>query len=315
MPPVPHSLAGQYAVVRAGNYTSNTQVFPPMAAALLTAARTGGLQGMAATATSATFEVNYHDFSPEAKAAFQAAVDVWSVLISTPVPIKVEAHWKALEDGVLGSARAETFIRDFAPAPAIKANTWYPIALANKLNGADLASTDPDIQANFNKNFDNWHFGIDGMTPPDKYDLMSVVLHELGHGLGFAGSMNVMGALGSWGFGTGFPIIYDRFVENVLGDSLLNVEIFPNNSAALKGQLTSERLVFDGPKARAANAGSPPKLYAPITFEPGSSYSHLNEATFTAGSSSSLMTPQIGRGESIHAPGPIALGLLSDIGW
>ena len=44
---------------------------------------------------------------------------------------------------------------------------------------------------------------------------MSVVLHELGHGLGFAGSMDVDGALGSWGLGTAFPIIYDRFVENL----------------------------------------------------------------------------------------------------
>lgn len=136
--------------------------------------------------------MTYHGFSADAKTAFQAAVDVWSVVLKTGVTIKVEAHWTPLAAGVLGSAGPETFLRDFSSAP--QAGTWYPIALANKLQGADQRPGQPDITANFNSNFENWYFDIDGMTPPDEYDLMSVVLHELGHGLGFVGSMNISGA-------------------------------------------------------------------------------------------------------------------------
>src|SRR5689334_20570847 len=38
---------------------------------------------------SATFNVTYNGFSNEAKQAFQRAVDIWSGLISSPVPINV----------------------------------------------------------------------------------------------------------------------------------------------------------------------------------------------------------------------------------
>ena len=56
-------------------------------------------------------------------------------------------------------------------------------------------------------------------------------------------------------------------------------------------------------------------MYAPNPWNGGSSYSHFDEATYGAGDPASLMTPQIGWGESIHDPGAMALGLLSDIGW
>ena len=57
------------------------------------------------------------------------------------------------------------------------------------------------------------------------------------------------------------------------------------------------------------------KMYAPATYEPGSSYSHFDESTYPAGDPASLMTPSIGYGEAIHDPGALGLGLLNDIGW
>ena len=44
-----------------------------------------------------------------------------------------------------------------------------------------------DIVANFNSSFE-WYLGTDG-NAGTSYDLMTVVLHELAHGLGFIGSM------------------------------------------------------------------------------------------------------------------------------
>src|SRR5262249_20201149 len=71
------------------------------------------------------------------------------------------------------------------------ANTWYSIALANKLANSDMSPAS-DIAAHFNSSVDNstclgatkWYYGYDHQEGTD-VDLLAVVLHELGHGLGF----------------------------------------------------------------------------------------------------------------------------------
>jgi hypothetical protein len=293
------------AILRAGRSPVATRVRPRAAALKV-------LQKKAPA--TATFQVTYDGFPDDAKKAFQAAVDVWGALLTSPVPIRVEAHWTPLDANVLGGAGPTTYRRDFANAPAAK--TWYAVALANKLAKADLAPGQPHIVANFNSNFSNWYFGTDGRTPKDKYDLMSVVLHELGHGLGFLGSMDVGGdKQGSWGFRTGFPTAYDRFTEDRPGQKLINTALFPNPSTALAAQLTSNGVFFNGPKVAAANGNQRARLYAPSTWQDRSSYHHLDEATYPAGNPNSLMTPVLNLGESIHDPGPIGLGVLRDQGW
>lgn len=302
------SMKRHLVKLRAGGHSPRTHVFAPPAAAL----RMAGAPG--APKITASFDVTYNGFSAEAQTAFQAAVDVWSVLLTTNITIRVDAFWRPLGPGVLGSAGPETFLRDFSAAP--QAGTWYPVSLANKLENSDLSPGSPHITANFNSDFTNWYFGTDGLTPPDRYDLMSVCLHELGHGLGFVGSMDVANnGVGSWGLGTGFPIIYDRFAENALMQQLIDTNLFPNPSVQLAGQLQSNQLFFDGSQVRAANGASPVRIYAPIVWDPGSSFSHFNEVTFPSGNANSLMTPQIGLGEAIHAPGPVGLALLRDLGW
>jgi hypothetical protein len=69
------------------------------------------------SANTATFIVTYNGFTPQAQAAFQAAVDVWASQISSTVPIRITANWIALPPGVLGSAGAVDLVRDFPGAP------------------------------------------------------------------------------------------------------------------------------------------------------------------------------------------------------
>ncbi len=125
--------------------------------------------------------------------------------------------------------------------------------------------------------------------------------------------MNNQSGVGSWGFGSGSPGIYDRFTENGSGQSLLNTSLFPNPSTALGSQLTSNNIFFDGSNANAANGGNRVKLYAPSTWSGGSSYSHLDEVFNNT--PNALMTYSIGFGESILNPGPVTLGLFKDMGW
>lgn len=258
----------------------------------------------------ARFVVTYRGFSAAAKSAFQRAVDIWArqARIASSVPITIDARFERLGTGILGSAGPSLFHRDFPGAP--RAGTWYVDALANKFRGSQL-DPKPDIVARFSSAFPNWHFGT-GAAPAGRYDFTSVVLHEIGHGLGFLGAGYVNSAnQGTVKFG-GYPVIYDRYTENAAGKSLLT---FANNSTALSAQLRGGNLFFDSALVRSANGGLRAKLYAPSNFEPGSSYSHLDEATFRAGNPNSLMTPQLGQGETIRSPGGIALAVFDTLGW
>jgi len=248
----------------------------------------------------------------DAITAFEYAASIWESLVNSPVTIIVDACWTQFSDpDVLGYGGADNYYRNFSGAP--QADTWYPSALANALSGTDLGGSGaPDIAVAYGKTF-NWYFGADG-NPAGATDFASVVLHELCHGLGFSGSMRVASGMGSWGGGTGMPISWDRFAENGGGQSLINTSLFPNPSAALAAQLTGGDIFFNGANANAANGGQRPELFAPSTWMQGSSYSHLDYVTFD-GTENSLMVYAISPGEAMHNPGPIALGILTDIGW
>lgn len=128
--------------------------------------------------------------------AFQHAAEIWASTINSSVPIRVGASFVPLSctesSAVLGSAGANDIFADFPGAP--KPNTWYPSALASKLAGMDQASPDePHIRARFNSRLglfpdclpgSSFYLGLDNKHG-DLIDLVSVLLHEMGHGLGF----------------------------------------------------------------------------------------------------------------------------------
>ena len=264
-----------------------------------------------ASAKTATISVSYSGFTAQSQAAFQYAVDIWSTLVASSIEIKVVATFEPLSSGVLGAAGPRTAFTNFSNQPI--ANTFYPIALANKLAGVDLDPANPDIDASFNSSFSDWYFGTDGLTPNGKYDFVSVVLHELCHGLGFVDSTNKSGDVGSYGVSSPVkPLIYDRFLVNGLGQSLTNTSLFPNPSTSLGSQLINN-LFFDGPKARAANSGSNPSLYSPNPYQAGSSIAHLGEVFNNT--VNTLMTFSINAAEAVHIPGPVTLGIMQDMGW
>jgi len=256
------------------------------------------------TSSSVTVNVTYTNFTTAQRTAFQYAVDIWKSQLTSSIPIEITADMQSLGSGVLGQA---------GPYIYEVSGSWYPTALANKLLGANLSG--PDIVVSLNSSFSNWYLGTDGNTPSGQYDFVTVVLHELGHGLGFSGSMHSNGSQGSWGI-SGVPEIYDRFTENGSGTRLLT---FASPSTTLHAQLTGQAggVLWNGTGAMAANGGGRPRLYAPSSFMAGSSYTHLDESTYSPSvfQQNALMTPALGSAEAIHDPGPVARGLLSDIGW
>ena len=251
----------------------------------------------------------------DAQTAFSYAASLWAAYLNAAAPIDIEACWTDMGfTSILGHGGGVYSWRNFTNAPV--ANTWYTSALVNALSGVEQNDTYfgipnyPEIAVAFNKNF-SWYFGTNG-TPGMNVDFASVVLHEICHGLGFLGSMDVSGGQGSWGW-SGTPYAYDRFAVNGIGQSLINTAIFPNPSAALGTALTTNNVYFSGTNARAANGNANAKLYAPTSWNPGSSYAHLDEVF--NGTPNALMTYSLSSGEADHDPGPVTLGILKDIGW
>ena len=271
--------------------------------------------------TKADIIVKYDDeFEADAaaKAAFEAAVEIWEGLISSPVPIYIYAYWDDLETGVLGSCGAWEFYenQNFMP----RKNTYYPVALVEKMTGNEITdSTTPDLLARFNKSNNNWYFGVDGNTPTTKYDFKSVVLHEIGHGLGYTGMANIetnntLGSFRDGGKANYYPGIFDHYLTNGQMKYLVDTSLFKNPSAELLTEFTSNALFFNGSIA-IKDGGTIPILYAPATWDEGSSIYHLDEDTYLPGGINSLMTPAVGKGEAIHNPGPLTLGMLYEMGW
>ena len=158
-----------------------------------------------------------------------------------------------------------------------------------------------------------WYFGTDGKPGRYQRDFVTVAMHEIAHGLGFFSNARVENGQGKLRDDDDrYPTIFDHFVENGSEISILS---FDDPSTALLLQFRSNNLFWNGQKGEDANGDSRPKLYAPATWEKGSSYAHLNEATFPKGDSNSLMTPITEDGEAMHYPGDITLGMLEDMGW
>src|SRR6056297_244215 len=131
-----------------------------------------------ASTKHANIEVAYINFPEEAKQAFEYAVSFWESLLTTNVKINVFAEWKPLEGNTIALSRPSMFYHNFDGAQL--QNVYYPVVLAEKLNGRDFNPGQPDIICSFSSNY-SWYFGTDGNTPVTKYDFVTSVLHELTH--------------------------------------------------------------------------------------------------------------------------------------
>lgn len=272
---------------------------------------------------SANIVVVYDDAfkaDTQAKNAFEAAVSIWESLIYSPVPIYIYAYWSDLNQDVLGSCGPWDFYEnlDFMP----QKNTFYPIALVEKMLGEEISDgATPDMRARFNRSNKNWYFGTDGNTPSDKYDFLTVVLHEIGHGLGYTGMAHADTLKKTAAFlgyaGNNFDAgIFDRHIVNSENNYLTNTSLFQNPSSDLFNQFQSGYLLFKGQiPFEDGGSNTYPRLYAPIEWDEGSSIYHLNERTYLPGNLNSLMTPAASKGEAIHHPGDLSLGILFEMGW
>ena len=181
---------------------------------------------------------------------FLEAGRIWGTHLQSTIDIRVQARFDPLSpcdsvSGVLGGAGTLNFASDFVGAPV--PNTWYSIALANKLAGADLAPGVNDIQATFNSSVDNstclgsssWYYGFDH-DEGIHMDLLAVVLHELAHGLGF----QTFTTLSTGQFSSNRPDIYARHLfDRTRGETW---DQMTSNQRA-QSAVNNGNLVWNGP--------------------------------------------------------------------
>lgn len=250
--------------------------------------------------------------------AFQHAANIVGGVLNSSVSIRVEINMDPMGgtagSAILGGAGPNTVFSDFGGAPV--ANTWYVEALANKLAGSDLSPGTNDIGAAFNSDVDNgavlgptnWYYGLDGNAGMH-IDFVSVVLHELVHGLGFLDLVD----LATGGKLLGLDDAYMRHLEHH-GATPPDYPSMtgPQRVAASTGD---PNLHWTGPAVTAASgslssgvSGGHVQMYGPNPQEPGSSVAHFSTALFP----NELMEP-------IYTVPILSIGLaaqlLNDIGW
>jgi hypothetical protein len=132
-------------------------------------------------------------------------------------------------------------------------------------------------------------------------------LHEVAHGLGFL-SADVYDKF--FGYGSiDQPTPFDAYIQTPDGRRLADI---PTPSLELGKTLTAP-LHWIGENGKRINGGEKIKMYTPAIYEPGSSVSHLDEATYSKSGPDAVMTPNLDAGEVFHQPGPLLLAMMEDM--
>lgn len=308
------------APARLRTTSTPTQGTGPVARGSLTAQPVSDIQ--------VTYRNEGATWTQAARDAFEAAVRVWERTLESSQPILIDATATTFADpSILGGAGPQDFRRNDMRTATFTDDVFEPVALANARRGTDTLPGEPDIVAEFNPGLSGLYFGLDGNPPPDQVDFRTVVLHEIGHGLGLVGTASVSSAgtasigdrsvNGSSGVrsGTSFDTFTYATSATQAGNGGKRLLSMADGSAELKEALTGNQLYWAGQLARSAAGGNEVRLYAPAQFFEGTSYGHLNESSYPGEDANGLMTPFIENGESFTDVGQIAMGMLADMGY
>ena len=263
-------------------------------------------------ASALTFNIVYGDvsgntgegFDDDALGADRRAVvtdvtDYLSSVIDSPgtIDLQVQNSWD-IDNGPLGNGG--TYFFDGPPGYSSGLAQQHAETGQKPFNGI----ADAFLRLNF-----AYDYNLSDADPAsNQFDLFSVVLHEIAHGLGFITLLDQNGNSRVSPSNPGTFTVFDSYL--IRGDG---TRLFDDGGTFLgtSADLTSDDIFYNGPAAVAQNGGDPLKVFAPTTYQPGSSLSHLDASVF----SDAVTQPSLLIGTSRRAFTDVELALLVDIGY
>jgi uncharacterized repeat protein (TIGR01451 family)/MYXO-CTERM domain-containing protein len=189
---------------------------------------------------------------------FQYAAAVWGAALKSQVPIVIDAAFvtSAQDSNMTCSATSGllgyTHPNNFVTGTELPNHTaGYVAALANALLGQDTTPGQAHIFTRFNAGIGGanclagtgWYYGLDGVAPPGQASLLTTLLHEFAHGLGFTSFVDP-----TTGADSNPPSIFDFHVF----DETKQTNWAAYTAANRKPLLTARNeLSFDGPNVTA----------------------------------------------------------------
>jgi hypothetical protein len=225
--------------------------------------------------------------------ATEYAMELWSEQLAGTVPVDIEVNIVPMEDGILGMSHWPPCFLD--PEKDIV----YPASLWKQLVGYNV-STEWDINIEMNSKY-SFYFGLDGNT--GGMDYVTIMIHEITHGLGFG-----CYCLKDGTYRYGSPGIYDCMLYQGLSGGACLTELSESERAAL---LISNNLYSGRPGSNllAANNGVRVKMYAPSNYSEGSTAHHWdNNVGFVNFMGYAYTYP-------LHTFNNRKIGILTDMGW
>jgi len=175
-----------------------------------------------------------------------AVADRWAARLESSVDIVILARFNPMDCGILGSTGPGDAFMNFPGAPL--PNILFHGAIADSISGVDQDPGHADFFITYNSSWDgvacasSFYYGLDGNDPTGDEDLFPVVLHEMGHGLGFASFANPSN--GGWFFGA--PGIFDYYILDMTTGLHWNDM---NNAQRAASATNTRQLAWDGPNS------------------------------------------------------------------
>ncbi|BCD99999.1 Ig-like domain-containing protein [Marinicellulosiphila megalodicopiae] len=259
---------------------------------------------------------NYHTtLGEQRKEVIRRAAQIWAQELHLTYDIHISVDFTnsycASNSANLGSA---------GPSYVYLINDiWYPTALANQISQTDYSGAYEDIHIDLNAQIDQgcfsgasngWYYGLDNTPSINTENLLSVVVHELAHGLGFLTMTNT--STGAW-FSSEYPHP-DSYSQHLYDNATNKAWVNMSDSERLNSG-TSENLAWNGSitntyAATILSSGfsnNRVEIFSPTDFLNGSSLSHFSiEAT-----PNQVMEPYATNAVNID----IESRVMKDIGW
>ena len=237
----------------------------------------------------------------ERQVALQAAAAELEQIIDFKQNVKISLSFTNLQcdasSALLGFAGPANAYSNFAGAP--QAGVWYVSAQAADLGFSQAIADTSHISAQFSNKLDagnciggaTWYYGTDHNPGPGQIDFLATAVHEFMHGLGFLSFVGSDGAL--------LQNVIDNYSTFLFNNSTSKSWKVMSSSERAASILNNGNLVWAGAKTTSMNSrlqagsktGGKVRLFAPSSYQGGSSTSHFDTAVHYVSGADEVMEP------------------------